>query len=142
VQEYLVYTDGSCSARDRVGGYAFKVISERGEFTDGAYEYNTTISRMELKAVISALEYIQGEPDAVILVISDSEYVVKGFMDKTRKRNANCDLWDYLEELARQFAHVELEHTYGHVGTPDNEEVDKMAGAFRHQALMLEKMMI
>lgn len=133
---YLVYTDGSCSTKDRTGGYAYLIVDESGsEFMSGGFENDTTISRMELKAAIEALEYIQGEPDSVILLLSDSEYVVKGFMNKARKRNKNVDLWLYLEELANQFDLVHMEHVRGHNGHVDNEMVDRLAGEFRQNAV-------
>jgi ribonuclease HI len=55
---YLVYTDGSASVKDRTGGYAWKVIVAGGQFIGGGSELDTTISRMELMAAIGALEFI------------------------------------------------------------------------------------
>lgn len=139
---YLVYTDGSCSVKDRTGGYAWLIVDDEGEELGGGYETDTTISRMELMAAISALQEIllwedQGfEPsDSVILLLSDSEYVVKGFMDKNRARNKNRDLWDVLDNLASWFELVHMEHVKGHAGHADNEAVDRLAGEFRQQAV-------
>jgi ribonuclease HI len=141
---YLVYTDGSCSAKDRVGGYAWKVVGEDGdECIGGGSEVDTTISRMELMAAISALESLindafwqryDGE-ETVVLVISDSEHVVLGFNIKTRARNKNRDLWERLEAAASEFTLVEFQHVKGHAGHTDNEECDKLAGEFRQAAL-------
>lgn len=139
---YLVYTDGSCSAKDRVGGYAWKIVAEHEDVVGGGSEIDTTISRMELMAVISVLKEINiwtlcgdGPNGEVVLVYSDSEYVVKGFMDKQRNRNKNVDLWLWLEDEARRFDLVHMEHTRGHAGDPDNEDVDRLAGEFRQAAL-------
>lgn len=139
---YLVYTDGSASVKDRTGGYAWKIVDEHGEEMGGGSEIDTTISRMELMAVISALREINiwtlcgdGPNGEVALVISDSEYVVKGFMDKTRARLKNVDLWLWLEEEASHFDLVHLQHTKGHAGNPDNDDVDKLAGEFRQAAV-------
>lgn len=135
--KYLVYTDGSASVKDRTGGYAYKIVDEFGvEEVGGGSEVDTTISRMELMAAIAALDYLS-DPDYLathVLIISDSEYVVKGFNDKSRARHKNVDLWLWLEELAEGMV-VWFEHTRGHAGDPDNEEVDKLAGEFRQAAV-------
>lgn len=135
---YLVYTDGSCSAKDRVGGYAYKIVDEGVEAVGGGSEVDTTISRMELMAAISGLEEIAkwNYPGGVVLVISDSEHVVLGFNIKTRARNKNRDLWDRLEKAAGYFDLVYFEHVKGHAGHPDNEDCDKLAGEFRQAALL------
>jgi ribonuclease HI len=138
---YLVYTDGSASVKDRTGGYAWKVIVAGGQFIGGGSELDTTISRMELMAAIGALEFIIREVDSglqyptVALVISDSEHVVLGFMDKNRARNKNRDLWDRLEKAAGCFDLVHFEHVKGHAGHVDNEAVDVLAGEFRQAAV-------
>lgn len=144
---FLVYTDGSCSAKDRVGGYAYKIVAayqdEDIEIVGGGSEVDTTISRMELMAAISALERLNSDAfwkrydgiPAVALVISDSEHVVLGFNIKTRARNKNQDLWERLEAAASEFDLVEFEHVKGHSGHTDNEECDKLAGEFRQAAL-------
>lgn len=139
---FLVYTDGSASVKDRTGGYAWKIVDGNEEVVGGGSEVDTTISRMELMAVISALREINiwtlcgdGPNGEVALVISDSEYVVKGFMDKTRARNKNVDLWDWLEKEASHFDLVHLQHTKGHAADADNCEVDKLAGEFRQAAV-------
>lgn len=136
--KYLVYTDGSASVKDRTGGYAFKIVDEHGaDRVGGGSAVDTTISRMELMAAIAALDEVAAghmDEDIYVLVISDSEYVVKGFMDKSRARNKNVDLWLWLEEMAAGMV-VWFEHTKGHAGHPDNEEVDKLAGEFRQAAV-------
>lgn len=138
--KYLVYSDGSASVKDRTGGYAWKIVYDDGkEFVGGGSEVDTTINRMELMAAIDALEQIDAHEylvdHDVVLVISDSEYVVKGFNDKGRARNKNVDLWLRLEAAAACFELVCFEHIKGHVGHPDNEEVDKLAGEFRQAAV-------
>jgi ribonuclease HI len=97
----LVYTDGSCSAKDRVGGYAYKIVVEDEEYLGGGSEVDTTISRMELMAAISGPQSFAHETygPCYILLHSDSEYVVKGFMNSQRKRNKNVDLWLELDEV-------------------------------------------
>src|SRR5688572_23774430 len=102
----------------------------------GGYENDTTISRMELMAAISALRQIDAWDDGdVVLIYSDSEYVVLGFMNKNRARLKNVDLWLWLEEEAAKFELVHMEHVKGHAGHVDNEAVDKLAGEFRQAAV-------
>lgn len=140
---YIVYTDGSASVKDRTGGYAWKIVDEDGiEEIGGGSSVDTTISRMELMAAISALEEIllyelpnPGDKVGVVLVISDSEHVVLGFNIKTRARNKNRDLWGRLEKAAEHFALVHFEHVKGHAGHRDNEDCDKLAGEFRLAAV-------
>jgi ribonuclease HI len=133
----LVWTDGSCSSRDRVGGYAWKVVDEwDNEVMGGGSEVDTTISRMELMGAIGALAHCFVHwGSSVILLHSDSEYVVKGFMDQQRKRNKNVDLWIELEGEAAKHEVVVMQHTRGHAGQRDNEDCDKLAGEFRQAAL-------
>lgn len=135
--DYLVYTDGSCSAKDRAGGYAYKIVDEAGnEHMGGGYENDTTISRMELMAAIGALRQIDAWDDGhVVLLFSDSEYVVKGFMNPGRARNKNVDLWLWLDDESRKFNLVHMTHVKGHNGHTDNEDCDKLAGEFRQAAL-------
>jgi ribonuclease HI len=149
--KYLVYTDGSASVKDRTGGYAYKIVDiepdadgDLFEFYGGGSEVDTTISRMELMAAIAALEEINDwhldsaedyEHEGVVLVLSDSEHVVLGFMNKNRARNKNVDLWDRLEKAAEPSQLVVFEHVKGHAGHDDNEEVDKLAGEFRQAAV-------
>lgn len=136
-----MYTDGSCSAKDRAGGYAWKLVDEDGnEHVGGGSEVDTTISRMELMATISALTKIldlerDDAENTVVLLLSDSEHVVLGFMNKSRARNKNVDLWTVLENVASWFDLVIFEHVKGHAGHPDNEDCDKLAGEFRQAAL-------
>lgn len=135
MKTFLVYTDGSCWHQDRVGGFAFKVIDEDDkEYSGGGWELDTTISRMELMGPIAALDYILEEfGPGVVLINADSEFVVKGFMDKSRKRNAHSDLWNWLDESAAKHVCVVMEHVRGHVGNADNEDVDALAGKFREE---------
>lgn len=139
--KYLVYTDGSASVKDRTGGFAYKIVDEGdNELVGGGSEIDTTISRMELMAAIAGLETIALYDSAlryptVVLVISDSEHVVLGFMNKNRARNKNRDLWDKLENAAAKFDLVHFEHVKGHAGHQDNEDCDKLAGEYRQAAV-------
>lgn len=128
-----IYTDGSCSSRDRFGGWAWVAIDPLSHHSmEGGSESDTTISRMELTAPAEALTSIYEEHGpSVVLVISDSEYVVLGVQQSHRKRNKNVDLWLWLDEAIRLHEAVEFEHTRGHAGDEGNEMADKLAGEMR-----------
>jgi ribonuclease HI len=112
----IVFTDGSASVKNRTGGWAWIALdSGDGRIDERGGEEDTTIGRMELTAVVMALESLaemEGVED--VLVVSDSAYVVDGFNDKTRARNKNGDLWGYLETAAATFRVIEFEHIHGH----------------------------
>jgi ribonuclease HI len=133
----VLYTDGSCAATDRVGGWAWVAVDVAGQAACNAMSaVDTTISRMELTAAWDGLEEIwEIHGPCTVLVISDSEYVVLGVQNPTRKRNANVDLWIGLDEAIRKHTVVEFMHTRGHAGDPGNEEADRLAGEFRRAAL-------
>ncbi len=131
-----VFTDGSAWTGDRIGGWAFLALDAFGNVmqeSDG--ERDTTISRMELQGAIAALMSIGlacGSCD--ILVYSDSQYVVFGATDRSRKRNHNNDLWDLLDELVDSHNYVEFIHVKGHADSEYNNRVDGMAGDARRRA--------
>jgi ribonuclease HI len=133
---YIVHTDGSAWTGDRIGAYAWVIVDEDGnEVVGGASETDTTISRMELMGAIDALEsvrFVSGP--CVVLVYSDSEYVVKGITDRSRNRKLNVDLWDKLDAAVDAHELVAFEHVYGHNGDERNEQVDRYAGQLRREA--------
>lgn len=132
---FVVYTDGSCFTGDRIGAYAWVAIDEDdNESTGGSWVADTTISRMELSGPIEALDYIyRVMGPCVVLVYSDSEYVVKGITDRRRARRKNNDLWDMLDETVDAHELVEFEHVRGHAGNHYNELCDQMAGDLRKE---------
>ncbi len=130
----VVYTDGACSGNPGPGGWAWAVPD--GPLDSGA-EPETTNQRMELRAVLEALESIHGPVE----VFSDSTYVVNCFNDRwyegwlqrdwrnaQKKPVANRDLWEPLVEIFRQRRH-ELSFTWvkGHSGDAMNDLVDRLA---------------
>jgi ribonuclease HI len=132
-EQALVYTDGSASTHSRKGGWAYLALDEfRGVIQGSGAHHDTTISRMELIGPIEALSYLSHHTKVVeVLILSDSQYIVLGFMDPSRARNANKDLWEALDYAASQFVTVTMEHVKGHQGDHFNEIVDKAAVAAR-----------
>jgi ribonuclease HI len=143
-----IYTDGACSGNPGKGGYG--IIMEwvgkpyKKEFSEG-YRL-TTNNRMELLAVIVALEQLKKE-GIEVMVYSDSKYVVdsvekgwvfnwvkKGFKDKK-----NADLW-------RRFLVVYKKHKIkfhwikGHNEHPQNERCDQLAvNAVQRKTLLVDE---
>jgi ribonuclease HI len=133
-----IYTDGACRGNPGPGGWgAFLSFNGREKELSGS-EALTTNNRMELTAVIRALEALTRPVEA--RVFTDSEYVRRGITEwlpswkarnwrtADRKPVKNQDLWIELEKLAA--AHrVEWHWVRGHSGVPGNERVDRLANA-------------
>ena len=128
-----VFTDGACSGNPGPGGWAWAVPD--GPFASGA-EPRTTNQRMELQAVLSAVQMLDGTLD----VVTDSTYVANCFRDRwflgwQRKgwRNskgqpvANRDLWEPLIEafVAGRFGVPRW--VKGHSGDEMNDRADALA---------------
>jgi ribonuclease HI len=135
----VVFTDGSADTKSRRGGYGAVVWrgKKREELSGGLR--GTTNNRMELMAVIKALETLQKKSDVV--VFSDSQYVVRammeGWVDNWRangwtrdkgQKLMNADLWQALDAL-NQKHDVEYRWVRGHSGTRENERCDRLAVA-------------
>jgi ribonuclease HI len=131
-----IYTDGACRGNPGPGGWAaLLMMGEREREISGA-ELLTTNNRMELTAVIRALEALR-RPVAALLY-TDSEYVrrgitewvpawkARGWRTADRKAVKNQDLWQQLDELNARHQ-IEWRWVRGHAGVPGNERVDRLA---------------
>ncbi len=128
-----VFTDGSSRGNPGPGGYG--VILKSGKhYKELSHGYKlTTNNRMELLAVIVALETVK-KPGCEVVVHTDSSYVVKaineGWLMKWKARNfaktKNPDLWMRLLPLLSRFR-VKFVWIKGHAGHPENERCDKLA---------------
>jgi ribonuclease HI len=138
VNRVEIYTDGACRGNPGPGGWGATLESgEHFRELSGA-EADTTNNRMELTAVIRALEALKRR--AVVTVHTDSEYVRRGITEwlpnwkardwKTtdRKPVKNRDLWERLDELAAGHD-IDWRWVKGHSGVPGNERVDALATA-------------
>lgn len=128
-----VYTDGAAKGNPGPGGYGviLRYKQHEKELTEGFRK--TTNNRMELLAVIKALEALKGKGHSV-RIYSDSKYVVdaieKGWLNswirKNFKKVKNVDLWKrYLEAAAGH--NIKFIWVKGHAGHPENERCDRMA---------------
>ncbi|MGI9376892.1 ribonuclease HI [Altererythrobacter sp. FM1] len=131
-----IFTDGACKGNPGPGGWGalLRMGPHEKELSGG--EADTTNNRMEMTAVIRALEALI-EPCEISLY-SDSKYVIDGitkWVDGWQKRgwiNAskqpvrNKDLWHEL--IAATKSHqIEWNWIRGHSGHPENERVDQLA---------------
>jgi ribonuclease HI len=131
-----VFTDGACKGNPGPGGWG--VLLRYGEHEKELFggEANTTNNRMELLAVIRALESLKRA--VPVRIHTDSQYVHKGISEWIHgwKRNGwrtadkkpvkNADLWQRLDELASQHD-VEWRWVRGHSGHEFNERADALA---------------
>ena len=138
-----IYTDGACSGNPGPGGWG-AVLRYRGkekELSGG--EAMTTNNRMELTAVIEALEALK-EPCAVELW-SDSKYVIdalekgwakgwqkKGWIKADKKPALNPDLWARLLELSEKHE-LRCHWVKGHADNEFNNRCDALAVAARER---------
>ncbi|HEX7249427.1 MAG TPA: ribonuclease HI [Burkholderiales bacterium] len=131
-----VYSDGACRGNPGPGGWG-AILRWRGEEKElWGGEAQTTNNRMELMAVIRALEALKAPSQ--VRVYTDSQYVQKGISEwihawkrkgwKTadKKDVKNVDLWKELDELASRHR-VEWHWVKGHAGHPENERADQLA---------------
>ena len=123
-----VYTDGAYSSSRDMGGFAFVVLENKEKIYSYFFnEPNTTNNRMEIQAVISALNWLyeNNYTEEEISIYTDSMYVI-GSMTKNWKRNKNNDLWDKMDEAIKNLD-IEWKHVKGHSGDKFNELCDTLA---------------
>ena len=136
-----VYTDGACSMNPGPGGWASILVYKGNEKVISGGERETTNNRMEITAVISALECLK-EP-CVVDLYSDSKYVLdslqKGWAESWRKKGwvksdkqpaLNPDLWDTLLVLTAQHE-MRYHWVKGHADNEYNNRCDQLAVAER-----------
>ena len=131
-----IYTDGACKGNPGPGGWGALLQSGAHERELFGGEAQTTNNRMELLAVIRALQALKRP--ARLVIHTDSQYVQKGisgwihswkargWLTADRKPVKNADLWRELDALAVGHA-IEWRWVRGHVGHPGNERADALA---------------
>ena len=132
-KQLVVYTDGSSRGNPGPGGYGaiLKWGTIEKELSKGYRR--TTNNRMELMAVIAALESLKKE-QLNIIIYSDSQYVVKAveqgwlknWLKIDFKDKKNKDLWIRYNELAQQHK-IKFSWVRGHADNPYNNRCDKLA---------------
>ena len=141
-----IYTDGACKGNPGPGGWGVLLKSGGTEKELFGGELITTNNRMELTAVIMALQALK-RPCHVTLH-ADSQYVLKGITEwlagwkakgwKTAAKQPvkNVDLWQQLDALVASTEHkIDWRWVKGHDGDPGNERADELANRGVEQAL-------
>ena len=128
-----IYTDGSAKGNPGKGGYGI-IIKNNESFIEISKGFRlTTNNRMELLAVIIALEKLETTNDDVI-VTSDSKYVIdavtKGWVfnweRKGFKKKKNPDLWKRFLKIYPKNK-ITFKWVPGHSGHIENERCDELA---------------
>ena len=133
-----IYTDGACKGNPGPGGWGVLLKSGGTEKELFGGELETTNNRMEMTAVIEALEALK-RPCEVTLYL-DSEYVRKGITEwihgwkargwrtAAKQPVKNVDLWQRLDALVAGSGHkIDWRWVKGHAGHPGNERADALA---------------
>ena len=103
--EIEIYTDGSCHTQSGIGAWVAIILAEKEKITLSGSEANTTNNRMELTAVLKAMEYVSMNHSSysAIKIYSDSQYIIglsgrkekllgKDFITKGGNELPNTDL--------------------------------------------------
>ena len=137
MQRVEIFTDGACSGNPGAGGWGaiLRCRNIEKELSGGKRE--TTNNRMEMTAVISALQALKCPCN--ITLYTDSRYVLDGvtkWLPNWKKNNwktankksevKNMDLWQILDALLPQHE-IRWVWVKGHNGHPENERVDELA---------------
>ncbi len=131
-----IYTDGGCHGNPGIGGWAAMIYDGPRPVEISGYETDTTNQKMELRAAIEGLEYLE-QPSQVRLY-SDSAYLINGMNQRwhlkweqngwktaNKKPVKNADLWEEVVRLSRHHT-VEWIKVRGHAGIGANERCDAL----------------
>lgn len=135
-KKITIYTDGACKGNPGPGGWG--VLMRYGEVEKTLFggELETTNNRMELRAVIEALNALNRTCD--VELYTDSKYVLQGLNEwmpnwkargwKTadKKPVKNVELWQMLDAAAQRH-HINWHWVKGHAGDAGNERADALA---------------
>jgi len=132
----VIYTDGACKGNPGPGGWGALLQYGRRERELFGGELRTTNNRMELIAVIRALESLKRT--ATVEIYTDSQYVKNGietwinvwkrngWKTSDRKPVKNADLWVELDGLVREHD-IRWHWVKGHADTEGNQRADALA---------------
>ncbi|MGB3377396.1 ribonuclease HI [Allopontixanthobacter sediminis] len=138
-----IFTDGACKGNPGPGGWGALLRMGKHEKEIAGSEADTTNNRMEMTAVIRALNALI-EPCAIDLY-TDSKYVLdgmtkwidgwqrNGWKTASKKPVRNEDLWHELIEAVKHHQ-VDWHWVKGHNGHPENDRVDRLASDAAEQA--------
>ena len=131
-----IYTDGACSGNPGPGGWGVLMLWNGHEKELYGGEAETTNNRMEMMAVIKALEALKKSSE--VTLYTDSKYVLQGITEwlpgwkaknwktASKKPVKNQDLWQEIDSLTQEHT-VDFVWVKGHDGNPGNERADALA---------------
>ena len=133
-----IYTDGACSGNPGPGGWGALMRYNGHEKELNGGEAETTNNRMEMMAVIQALNALKRR--STVELYTDSKYVMqgitewlegwkaKGWKTASKKPVKNQDLWQDIDEAIAKHD-ITFHWVKGHAGHPENERADELARA-------------
>ncbi|WP_052604358.1 ribonuclease HI [Acidithrix sp. C25] len=136
MQAVTIYTDGACRGNPGPGGWGALLISPKKQREIYGGDNPTTNNRMELQAVIEALELLK--VPCRISLHTDSRYVMDGitkWIVNWKKKNwvnskkepvKNTDLWKLLDQATKRHE-INWIWVRGHNGDEGNERADQLA---------------
>ena len=143
MSKIIIYTDGAARGNPGPGGYGIvmKAGQHRKELSEGFRK--TTNNRMELLAVIIALEALKNQ-NSDVEVYTDSKYVsdavdkgwVFGWEKVQFKKKKNPDLWIRFLKIYRKHK-VKFHWVKGHANIPENERCDQLAVEASKKSVLL-----
>ena len=132
--ELIIYTDGAARGNPGRGGYGVvMMLGEKKKELSAGYRL-TTNNRMELMAVIVALQNLK-KKNLSLTIYTDSQYIVnavsKNWLEKWVKTNfaggkKNKDLWLQFYELSKDY-NINFKWVKGHAANVYNNRCDKLA---------------
>ncbi len=134
--QVTIFTDGACKGNPGPGGWGAILMSGLNEKELYGYDPQTTNNRMEMMAVIQALEALKKPCDVSLNV--DSQYVLQGMTEWIRGWKArgwktadkkpvkNDDLWKRLDAACAPHK-IKWTWVKGHAGNEYNERADQLA---------------
>ncbi len=137
-----IFTDGACSGNPGPGGWGAILRTKGQEKELSGSEKQTTNNRMEMMAVIAALEALKRP--CRVTITTDSQYVMKGMTEwlagwkaknwktASKKPVKNVELWRRLDKAISPHT-VEWQWVRGHQGHVENERADQLAVRAREQ---------
>jgi ribonuclease HI len=138
--DVFIFTDGASRGNPGPGGFGAVVCVANKVFEIGGFEKHTTNNRMELSAVIEALNRVE-ETESKVNIFTDSRYLINGitkwiygwqkndWQTKDKKEVLNKDLWQSLLAVVSG-KNIEWKYVGGHIGIAGNERADEIATAF------------
>lgn len=131
-----IFTDGACKGNPGPGGWGVLLRMGQHEKEMSGAEAATTNNRMEMTAVIRALQALN-QPCEIVLH-TDSKYVIdgitkwvhgwqkRGWVNAAKKPVANAELWREMLDAAKPHT-ITWQWVRGHSGHAENERVDQLA---------------